>query len=230
MNALVDASKPSSTSDIDISTIFKYRVAADLNSEIGESVGYEHIPTRQWFVLRILYSRIKAAHDLLEQKEITWYQPLRYEVRRIKGKQRFRRTYFFPNLIFAYIEPENIDQLIRDKRDNTVLSYYYNHFATNQNGKNPPLTVPIPAMDNFIRLTSIQDQHIRIVDPKACRYKRGDMVIVTEGKFKGIVGRLARVSQEQRVVVNLEGVGMIASAYIPTAIITSLDNWQNRIE
>lgn len=50
------------------------------------------------------------------------------------------------------------------------------------------------------------------------------MVVITEGKFKGITGRLARVSQEQRVVINIEGVGMIATAYIPTAFIAPLED------
>ncbi len=227
MKALADASHKLSDIDIDIDnrTKFKFCVTADLTSQTGVSVKYEHTPTKQWFVLRVRYGKVKTAHDLLEQQQICWYQPLRIEVRKVKDRERYRRTYFFPGLIFVYMEPEQIDKLIKDKRENTVLTYYYNHFATIEDGKNPPLTVSCPAMDNFIHLTSIQDKHIRVVDAKSCRYKRGDMVIVTEGKFKGIIGRLARVSQEQRVVVNLEGVGMIASAYIPTAIISSLDEW-----
>lgn len=230
MNALDGASKNLSTFTIDTRTGFNFRVAAGSKSHTGESVDYEHTPARQWFVLRVLYGRADAAHDLLESKEVCWYQPLRIEVKKVKDKKRFRRTYFFPGLIFAYIEPKDLDELIKNKRDNTVLSYYYNHFAINAEGKNPPLTIPCPVMDNFIRLTSVEDEHIRVVDPNACRYKRGDMVIITEGKFKGIVGRLARVMQEQRVVINLDGVGMVATAYIPTGVIAPFKEWEKGIK
>ena len=36
-------------------------------------------------------------------------------------------------------------------------------------GKNPPLTIPKRQMDNFIRLTSIESEHILFVSPAAKR-------------------------------------------------------------
>ena len=45
------------------------------------------------------------------------------------------------------------------------------------------------------------------------------MVRVTDGEFKGVEGRVARVSGQQRVVVEVEGVCLISTAYIPSAFI-----------
>ena len=42
---------------------------------------------------------------------------------------------------------------------------------------------------------------------------------VVAGDFKGVEGRVARVASEQRVVVEIEGLCLIATAYIPTAFI-----------
>ena len=227
MNALTDAS--SQLSAIDTRAGQGSCVASDLkNTQIGESVEYARDPMKHWFVLRVRYGKIQAARELLKDRYIHHYLPLRCEVRKNSETQRYQKKLFFQSLIFVYVEPQILDELIRNKKDNTVLTYYYNHFAINNQGKNPPLVIPGPMMDNFIRLTSIEDEHIRLVDPNACHYKRGDMVIIIKGKFKGIIGRLARVSQEQRVVINLEGVGMIATAYIPTAFIEPFDeDWEN---
>lgn len=45
------------------------------------------------------------------------------------------------------------------------------------------------------------------------------MVRVIDGQFKGVVGRVARVAGEQRVVVEVEGVCLVSTVYVPTAFI-----------
>jgi hypothetical protein len=40
--------------------------------------------------------------------------------------------------------------------------------------------------------------------------------------FKGVVGKVARVSGQQRVIVSITNVGLISTAYIPTAFIEKL--------
>lgn len=71
------------------------------------------------------------------------------------------------------------------------------------------------AMNNFIRLTSIKNPHIIPVTTEIIQYKLGDMVIVTEGEFKDIHGRVARIAGQQRVVVELFEGYLVATAYIP---------------
>jgi len=44
-------------------------------------------------------------------------------------------------------------------------------------------------------------------------------VKVIDGVFQGVEGRVARVAGQQRVIVNLSQVGLISTAYIPTAFI-----------
>ena len=47
------------------------------------------------------------------------------------------------------------------------------------------------------------------------QYKLGDYVIVTEGDFEGIQGRVSRIAGQQRVIVELFCGCLVASAYIP---------------
>lgn len=70
-------------------------------------------------------------------------------------------------------------------------------------------------MNNFIRLTSIKNPHIIPITSDNIQFKLGDNVVVTEGKFKGIHGRVARIAGQQRVIVKLFDGRLVATAYIP---------------
>ena len=74
-------------------------------------------------------------------------------------------------------------------------------------------------MMNFINVTSTDNEHARLVEPEQCHYKSGDVVRVTDGDFKGVTGRVARVSGQQRVVVELEGLCLVATAYVPSGFL-----------
>ena len=70
-------------------------------------------------------------------------------------------------------------------------------------------------MNNFIKLISIKNSHIIPVTTEIIPYKLGDMVIGTEGDFKDIHGRVARIAGQQRVIVELFSGCLVTTAYIP---------------
>lgn len=70
-------------------------------------------------------------------------------------------------------------------------------------------------MDNFIRLTSIKNPHVIPVTSENIKYKLGDEVVITEGEFKGIHGRVVRIAGQQRVVVESFDGCLVATAYVP---------------
>lgn len=115
-----------------------------------------------------------------------------------------------------------VETLIHDNKVVTnerraLLSYYFDHTIHRQDNSycNPPLTIQNEAMNNFIRLTSIKNPHIIPITSDNIQFKLGDNVVVTEGKFKGIHGRVARIAGQQRVVVELFEGYLVATAYIP---------------
>lgn len=55
--------------------------------------------------------------------------------------------------------------------------------------------------------------------PEQCHYKSGDLVKVIGGEFEGVTGKVARIAGQQRVVVEITGLCMVATAYIPTNLI-----------
>ena len=187
-------------------------------------VSVENVPAgnKQWFVLRVSYGRIDKAKTFVEAKGLECYVPLQYKEVRKQGKKRIITTPLLPSLIFVHASAEQVEALLHDNKvvaneSRALLSYYFNHTIHRQGNpdRNPPLTIRDEAMNNFIRLTSIKNPHIIPVTSNSIQFKLGDNVVVTEGEFKGIHGRVARIAGQQRVVVELFDGCLVATAYVP---------------
>lgn len=188
----------------------------------GVSVKYAPHPDKQWYVLRATYNREDKAYDYIVSHQTEAYLPLHYVLKFIKGKRKRVLEPLLPNLLFVYTTPLMIENYVRNTPELTYINYYYNHFKK-VDGKNPPLTIPYEDMMNFIRATSVESEHVMVVENEHCHYKSGDNVLVTQGEFEGVRGKVARVLGQQRVVVSLEGLCLVATAYIPSAFIERID-------
>ena len=194
------------------------------SEDTRNGVSVENVPVgnKQWFVLRVSYGRIDKAKTFVEAKGIESYVPLRYKEVRKQGKKRIIPIPLLPSLIFIHASAEQVEALLHDNKvvsneSRALLSYYFDHTIHCQNNpdRNPPLTIQDEAMNNFIRLTSIKNPHIIPITSNNIQFKLGDNVIVTEGEFKGIHGRVARIAGQQRVVVELFDGCLVATAYVP---------------
>ena len=184
----------------------------------------ENVPAgnKQWFVLRVSYGRIDKAKTFVEAKGIECYVPLRYKQIKKQGKKRIITEPLLPSFIFVHATAEQVETLLHYNKvaaneSRALLSYYFNHTIHRQDNpdRNPPLTIRDEAMNNFIRLTSIKNPHIIPVTSNNIKFKLGDNVVVTEGEFKSVHGRVARIAGQQRVIVELFNGCLVASAYVP---------------
>ncbi len=187
-------------------------------------VSVENVPSgnKQWFVLRVTYGRIIKAQTFVEAKGLECYVPLHYKEIWKQGKRRIITEPLIPSFLFVHASAEQVDSLLQDKsikplENIALLSYYYDHTSHCENPptKNPPLVISDAAMDNFIRLTSIHNPHIIPVTSENIKYKLGDEVVITDGEFKDIRGRVARIAGQQRVLVELFDGCLVATAYVP---------------
>ncbi len=195
-----------------------------VSSQTGVTVRYVPTPAKDWYVFRVSYGREDKASDLLVEDGTYTYVAKRVTVKMIGDKRKRIVESLIPNMLFAYTTEEKADLYVKGTPALSFLSYYYNHFKQDEEKKNPPLTIPRPEMENFIQATKSGNEHIMLVEPSQCHYKSGDLVKVIDGAFKDVVGRVARVSGQQRVVLALSEIGMIATAYIPTAFIERIDD------
>jgi len=180
------------------------------NSETGVSVDYIPTETKEWYVFRASYGREDIAYNIIVEDGTYCYIAKRYN----KNRQEKKIQNLLPNIIFVYTTREKAEEYIKHTDSLSFLTYYYNHF-TEVDGKNPPLVVPRKEMENFIRATASMNEHIMFVNPEQCHYRSGDIVRVTQGIFKGVEGRVARVAGQTRVVIEVSGIGLISTAYVP---------------
>ena len=195
-----------------------------ISDDVRNGVSVENVPAgnKRWFVLRVSYGRIDKAKTYVEAKGLECYVPLQYKEVRKQGKKRIITTPLLPSLIFVHAAAEQVEALLHDNKvvaneSRALLSYYFDHTIHRQGNpdRNPPLTIQDEAMNNFIRLTSVKNPHIIPVTSNSIQFKLGDNVVVTEGEFKGVHGRVARIAGQQRVVVELFDWCLVATAYVP---------------
>ena len=196
-------------------------------------VSVENVPfgNKQWFVLRVTYGRIVKAKAFIEAKGMECYVPLHYKEVWKLGKRRIITEPLIPSFVFVHASAEQVDSLLQDKNikapeNRTLLSYYYDHTShcEAEPCKNPPLVISDATMDNFIRLTSIRNPHIIPVTSENIKYKLGDEVVITDGEFKDIRGRVARIAGQQRVLVELFDGCLVATAYVPKEVMKLIIN------
>ena len=193
------------------------------SSQTGVSVRYVPAPDKHWYVFRASYGREDKASDYIVEDGTFVYIAKRYACKSVNGKQKKVLETLIPNLLFVYTTEDKAKEYVKDTPSLSYLTYYYNHFELDDNQKNPPLTVSCKEMENFIIATCNNSEHLKFVDEEQCHFKGGETVKIIDGSFKGVEGRVARVSGQQRVIVTLTNVGLVSTAYIPTAFIQIIE-------
>jgi len=198
------------------------------SSQKGVSVEYVPDPDKKWFVFRITYNREQQAADYLIEHGIYAYLAMGWKLVVRDGKKK-RELRPLLNMVFAYVTPEQATTFVRETPLCPFITFYYDHFTMTLDYRNPPLTIPDIEMQSYIRATVLQDPHVMAVDPGRCNFLSDDEVLVTDGPFAGVRGRVVRVSRQNRVAVSLRGIStLIVTAYIPTAFLER-NSPQNRV-
>lgn len=194
------------------------------SSKTGVSVRYVEAPDKRWYVFRASYGRVDKASDFLVDDGTYTYIAKKYVERFIHGKRKRYLQTLIPNLLFAYTTENKAEEYVKNTPPLSYLTYYYNHFDIDDQHRNPPLIIPCDEMDRFIKATCNMNKHLLFVDPSHCHYKSGDMVRIIDGPFKGVEGKVARIQGQQRVVVSLSKIGLISTAYIPSAFLQVIES------
>lgn len=186
-----------------------------------------HEEEPQWFVLRATYGRTEAANEVLTNRGIATYLPMHQVTRERDGKPRHFTEPLLPGILFARMTLKESQEFVRKPAPTAHWIKYYTDRtkpSVGSQGYNPPMTIRDAEMDNFIRLTSTGSEHVMLLPQERYHFRCGDLVRVCQGLFKGVTGRVARVAGQQRVIVELEGLCKVATAYIPTAFMERLPN------
>lgn len=188
---------------------------------------YPKDDAKQWFVLRIILNKMAEAQEALKDEQL--YYPMRKETRWEKKigstpKQIVTEKPLIKDLLFVYAKGDSLKNFLKSNPQLSYITYRYDHCITNEFGKNPPMTIGYKMMINFINATSTDEENVQMVDHiEKIRFKSGDKVKVTGGKFKDVEGWVIRLGKQQRILVRLNNFLNFATSYIPNYYISPLN-------
>lgn len=172
-----------------------------------------------WYALRTTYGREKKAYDYMTAKGITAFYPTTDTVKLIKGKRKVVTESRLPNIFFAYGTEEQLKTFVYDNVNLPFLRFYYRHVHVGRRIEKIPMIVPDYQMDSLKIICAADADNTIVSLAEVSKFEKGQLVRVTEGAFKGVIGRVARWQGQQRVGVCIDEIGTIATAYIPNAFI-----------
>ena len=184
----------------------------------------EELP--HWYALRCTYGREKTAYDYMVAKGVTAFYPTTDTVKLIKGKRKVVTESRLPNIFFAYGTEEQLKSFVYDNVNLPFLRFYYRHVHVGRRIEKIPLIVPDYQMDSLKIICAVDADNTIVSLGEVPKFEKGQLVKVTDGAFKGVIGRVARWQGQQRVGVVVEDLVTVVTAYVPSAFLKTLTNGQ----
>lgn len=180
-----------------------------------------------WYALRATYGREKKAYDYIIANGGTAFYPTRTTVKIIDGKRKTIEESYLPNILFAYGTEEELKRFARNKEDERIsfLRFYCRHIHVGNKISTEPLIVPDDQMESLRIVCKADADDIVVSTDKVEKFQKGQVVRIIDGKFKGVIGMVARYQGQQRVGIVIDGLLMVATAYVPSAFLDVIDNY-----
>ena len=182
------------------------------------------LTVKNWYVLRTTYSREQQAYAYITTHGGTAYLPTLKIHKEVDGKHVTQLQSRIPNILFAHGTLKEVQHFVYDNKNLPYLRFYYSQERFDGKLVRRPLIVPERQMESLRILCAIDDGNITLVPQNDTHFHKGQEVRITQGRFAGVTGRVARYQGQQRVAVIIEGLITIATAYIPTAFLTPIGN------
>jgi Transcription termination factor nusG. len=160
-----------------------------------------------WYAMRVTYCRELKVQEILSNKSIETYIPMRYEIKVINKQKKRNKVPIIHNLIFVHTTPTIIKEV---KRELPYLQYIMD------NRSKEKIIVPDKQMNNFIEVTSLTDKKLLYFKEEDINLSKGEKVRIIGGEFKGYEGIFVKVkgARDKRVVIAIKGIVAVAMATI----------------
>ena len=165
----------------------------------------------RWYVANTCRQE-KKIKQRLNTMGIENFIPFQQIARKIHGVDKLIEVPVIPNLVFIHTTLKTCMSLIQD------YAFDMRYLRDRETGNF--LIVPDKQMNDFMFLLDLSKEMDELVNENL---KKGDKVRVIKGDFAGIEGELVRVKGHKRVVVRLEGVVSLATAYIPGSFLEKIE-------
>lgn len=148
------------------------------------------------------------------------FVPLKYEVKKVKGRDQRLLVPAITQLIF-------VKGTLDEVQDYIAHAHYvvYIQRSTFSNHKDY-LTVPVKAMENFIAVTENTERRITYFRPDEITLREGDQIRIRGGLYDGREGIIMRIKgkRNRHLVVQIPGILIAAIEMSPDMIEPSLNS------
>ncbi len=168
-----------------------------------------------WYAVRVTYNREMKVKQVLDARHIENFLPMKYRIT-MRGERKIKeKVPAIHNLIFIYISRKDLQEL----KDTSTLPIRY---IMNKETRNP-IVIPEEQMKNFIAVSGTLDEQLIYLEADIINFKKGDKVRVTGGLFAGSEGYFVRIKGDRRVVVCLQGIVAVATAFIHPSLVEKIN-------
>ena len=178
--------------------------------------------TPHWYALRTTYGREKKAYEYLLSKNVVAFYPTLKSVKLVNSKRITVEESRIPNIFFAYSTEEELKTFVYDNVNLPYLRFYYRHTHVGNKIVKAPLVVPDNQMNSLKIICTADSDDIIASTEEVEKFKTGQKVRITEGKFAGVTGIVARYQSQQRVGIVIDGLLTVCTAYVPSAFIEKI--------
>ncbi|MBO6030267.1 MAG: UpxY family transcription antiterminator [Prevotella sp.] len=168
-----------------------------------------------WFAIGCTSPRHELkVRDDARRYGLSSFVPLKYEVKKVKGREQRMLVPAITKLIF-------VKGTLEEVQDYLAHAHFvvYIQRSTFSNHKEF-LTVPTQAMEDFIAVTEHHEEHVTYFNPQEIRLNVGDQIRVKGGLYDGREGIIMRIKgkRNRHLVVQIPGILIAAIEMTPDMI------------
>ena len=176
-----------------------------------------------WYALRATYGRESKCNDYLVSQGVETYYPTIKAFKMVNNKRKKVTQSCMLNIFFARGTEEELKTYVYDNINLPYLRFYCRRVGIGDELRHEPLIVPDYQLENLRLVLADQSGGLVVVPNDEHKFDKGATVRVTDGTFKGVVGKVARYCGHQRVAIIIDGIVTIATTYIPSAYLEKID-------
>ena len=169
-----------------------------------------------WYTLRATYGRERKAYEYIINNGGEAFYPTIKIIKFIDGKKRKIEESRLPNILFIHGSITELKKFVYDDPNLSFLRFYYGYYNDGNRRMRKPLIVPDNQIESLKIICASENDDIILVPENVTKFTEGELVKVTDGAFKGVIGRVARFCGQQRVAVVIKGIFTMATAYVPS--------------
>ncbi len=201
--------------------------------------------TLHWYALKVFYNKVFEIEDLLDAMGIETYLAVdkmllkgaahliaRRHIATLKAQGKrdtrymeegaliFQRTPLVSSLLFFRADEGGlraVESAMKDANDN-AKGFIFKTADWKQYA-----IIPDRQMATFRLVTAKGSEGLEFFSSDSLtRFKEGRKVRVKEGPFKGAEGYIKRIRRDRRLLVSIEGIVAVATAYIPPELLETV--------